>query len=115
MDQAAQRGDMTLLDRSLTDIQDKFGSTTLAHQAALLAGRCRGEFTATVELLFHLAQVSFGDNDSQARQVVVPFVSGIHAVEFAFEVLVHDLPERLQLDADRPRGDFRSSRIGDSL
>jgi len=39
VDQAAQRGDMTLLDRSLTDIQDKFGSTTLAHQAALLAGK----------------------------------------------------------------------------
>ena len=39
VDQAAQRGDMTLLDRSLTDIQDKFGSTTLAHQAALLALR----------------------------------------------------------------------------
>jgi predicted negative regulator of RcsB-dependent stress response len=39
VDQAAQRGDMALLDRSLADIQDKFGSTTLAHQAALLAGK----------------------------------------------------------------------------
>lgn len=30
---------MALLDRSLGDIQDKFGSTTMAHQAALLAGK----------------------------------------------------------------------------
>jgi predicted negative regulator of RcsB-dependent stress response len=39
VEQAAQRGDVTLLERSLGDIQDKFGSTTMAHQAALLAGK----------------------------------------------------------------------------
>ena len=39
VDQAAQRGDVALLERSLGDIQDKFGSTTTAHQAALLAGK----------------------------------------------------------------------------
>ena len=39
VDQAAQRADLTLLARSLSDIQDKFGGTTLAHQAALLAGK----------------------------------------------------------------------------
>ena len=39
VDQAAQRGDVALLERSLGDIQDKFGSTTMAHQAALLAGK----------------------------------------------------------------------------
>ena len=49
VDQAAQRGDMTLLDRSLTDIQDKFGSTTLAHQAALLAGKHVGIATKETE------------------------------------------------------------------
>ena len=39
VDKAAKTGDLTLLDRSLSDIQDKFGSTTVAHQAALLAGK----------------------------------------------------------------------------
>ena len=39
VDQAAQRGDVALLARSLGDIQDKFGSTTMAHQAALLAAK----------------------------------------------------------------------------
>jgi predicted negative regulator of RcsB-dependent stress response len=39
VEQAAQRADLVLLDRSLSDLQDKFGSTTLAHQAALLAGK----------------------------------------------------------------------------
>ena len=39
VEQAAQRGDMALLERSVADIQDKFGSTTAAHHAALLAGK----------------------------------------------------------------------------
>jgi predicted negative regulator of RcsB-dependent stress response len=39
VEQAAQRGDLALLERSVADIQDKFGSTTAAHHAALLAGK----------------------------------------------------------------------------
>ncbi len=39
VDKAAQSADLVLLERSLSDIQDKFGSTTVAHQAALLAGK----------------------------------------------------------------------------
>ena len=47
------------------------------HQAALLAGRCRGEFTATVELLFRLAHGDFchvwviGDGVQRARVVLL--------------------------------------------
>jgi predicted negative regulator of RcsB-dependent stress response len=39
VEQAAQRGDVALLERAVADIQDKFGSTTAAHQASLLAGK----------------------------------------------------------------------------
>ncbi len=39
VEQAAQRGDVALLERAVADIQDKFGSTTAAHHAALLAGK----------------------------------------------------------------------------
>lgn len=43
VEQSAQRGDLALLERSLADIQDKFGATTLAHQAGLLAGKVFAE------------------------------------------------------------------------
>ncbi|WP_310626096.1 tetratricopeptide repeat protein [Limnohabitans sp.] len=39
VERAAMGSDMALLDRSVTDIKDKFASTTYAQQAALLAAR----------------------------------------------------------------------------
>lgn len=39
VEKAAQTADFALLDRSVSDIEDKFASTTYAHQAALLAAR----------------------------------------------------------------------------
>ena len=39
VERAAVTGDMALLDRSVTDIKDKFASTSYAQQAALLAAR----------------------------------------------------------------------------
>jgi len=39
VEQAAQRRDLALLERAVADIQDKFGSTTAAHHATLLAGK----------------------------------------------------------------------------
>jgi predicted negative regulator of RcsB-dependent stress response len=39
VERSALSGDMALLDRSVTDIKDKFASTTYAQQAALLAAR----------------------------------------------------------------------------
>jgi predicted negative regulator of RcsB-dependent stress response len=39
VERAALGGDMALLDRSVSDIKDKFASTTYAQQAALLAAR----------------------------------------------------------------------------
>jgi predicted negative regulator of RcsB-dependent stress response len=39
VERAALSNDMALLDRSVTDIKDKFASTTYAQQAAMLAAR----------------------------------------------------------------------------
>lgn len=39
VERSAMGGDITLLDRSVSDIEDKFTSTTYAQQAALLAAR----------------------------------------------------------------------------
>jgi predicted negative regulator of RcsB-dependent stress response len=39
VERAAVTGDMALLDRSVADIKDKFGATSYAQQAALLAAR----------------------------------------------------------------------------
>jgi predicted negative regulator of RcsB-dependent stress response len=39
LEQAAQQSDLPLVERSLSDIQSRFASTTLAHHAALLAAR----------------------------------------------------------------------------
>ena len=39
VERSAMTGDVSLLDRSVADIEDKFASTTYAHQAALLAAR----------------------------------------------------------------------------
>jgi len=39
VERAALAADLPLLERSLADIQDKFGRTTFAHQAALMAAR----------------------------------------------------------------------------
>jgi predicted negative regulator of RcsB-dependent stress response len=39
VERSAMGGDITLLDRSVSDIKDKFANTTYAQQAALLAAR----------------------------------------------------------------------------
>lgn len=39
VERSAIAGDMTLLDRSVADIKEKFASTSYAHQSALLAAR----------------------------------------------------------------------------
>lgn len=39
VERAAERGDLTLLERSAGDIEDKFGGTSYAQQSALLAAR----------------------------------------------------------------------------
>ena len=39
VERAAATGDLALLERSTADIEDKFASTTYAHQSALLAAR----------------------------------------------------------------------------
>ena len=39
VERAAQTGDLALLDRALSDMKDKFGGTTYAQQAALLAAK----------------------------------------------------------------------------
>ena len=43
VERAALSGDIALLDRSVTDIKDKFAGTTYAQQAALLAARVYNE------------------------------------------------------------------------
>jgi predicted negative regulator of RcsB-dependent stress response len=43
VERSAISGDITLLDRSVSDIKDKFASTTYAQQAALLAARVYNE------------------------------------------------------------------------
>lgn len=39
LERAAKAGDLARLDRTLADIKDRYGSTTYAHQAGLLAAR----------------------------------------------------------------------------
>lgn len=39
VERAAKAGDQARLERSLADVQERYGSTTFAHQAALLAAR----------------------------------------------------------------------------
>lgn len=57
VDRAAASGDMPLLDRAVTDIEDKFASTNYAQQAALLAARVYQDKDRPADARKHLAWV----------------------------------------------------------
>lgn len=63
VEQAAQRGDLALLERSLADIQDKFASTAAAHQASLLAAKVLADNNATDKAEKALTWVTQKAND----------------------------------------------------
>ncbi len=63
VERAALSNDAALLDRSVSDIKDKFGSTTYAHQAALLAARVYNDTDRKSDAKSQLSWVIDASND----------------------------------------------------
>jgi predicted negative regulator of RcsB-dependent stress response len=68
VERSAQAGDMALLDRSVSDIKDKFAGTTYAQQAVLLAARVYQDKERTADAKAQLTWVidKAGDPGYQA-------------------------------------------------
>jgi len=69
VERAIQAQDMGRLERSMSDIKDRFGSTTYAHQAALLAARIQSDKGQTEAARGWLAWVAADAPEQALRDI----------------------------------------------
>lgn len=112
VERAAQSGDVARVERAFSDMKDKYGGTTYAQQAGLLAGRVlteKGKADAGKAALAWVAE-SASDEGYQAvsRLRLAAVLVNAKAYDEALKQLSHDFPTEFQpLVADR-RGDIYS-------
>ena len=112
VERAATAADMTRVERAFTDVKDKFGGTTYAHQAGLLAAKAfadKGNVEAAKAALVWVADKS---SDEGYRATAHLRLAGIladgKAYDDALKQLAGDFPAEFEgLVADR-RGDIDS-------
>ncbi|MFD0667304.1 YfgM family protein [Ramlibacter sp. MAHUQ-53] len=110
VDRAAQSGEMARVERAFADIKDKFGGTTYAAQAGLLAGRALaegGKGDAAKAALGWVAEKSSDDGlKAVARLRLAGLLADAKAYDDALRQLDAGLPAAFAaLAADR-RGDI---------
>ena len=110
VERAAQGGDAARLERSFTDIKDKFGSTTYAQQAGLLAARVfqdTGKTDASKAALTWVAGKSTDDGFAAiARLRLSALLMDAKAYDEALKQLAESFPKEFEpLVADR-KGDI---------
>lgn len=108
VERAAKAGDLAKLDRTLADVKDRYGSTTFAHQAALLAARTYHEQKQADKAKDALAWV-VDKGDEGLRSVARLRLAGLLIDAKAYDPALQQLegkfsPEFAALAADR-RGD----------
>jgi predicted negative regulator of RcsB-dependent stress response len=106
VERAAMGGDLPLLDRAVSDIKDKFASTTYAQQAALLAARVyqdkNRKADAKVQLLWVIDKASDEGYQALARLRLVALLVEDKAYDEAHKQLSAKAPEAFApLIADR--------------
>ena len=110
VDRAAGAGDMTRVERAFTDVKEKFGRTTYAHQAGLLAARTfaeKGNTDAAKAALTWVAEKSPDEGyQATARLRLAGLAAEGKAYDEALKQLGGDFPVEYEaLVADR-RGDI---------
>ena len=110
VERAAQGGDAARLERSFTDIKDKFGSTSYAQQAGLLAARVfqdTGKTDASKAALTWVAGKSTDDGFAAiARLRLSALLMDAKAYDEALKQLAESFPKEFEpLVADR-KGDI---------
>jgi predicted negative regulator of RcsB-dependent stress response len=106
VERAALSNDAALLDRSITDIKDKFASTTYAQQAALLAARVYNDTNrktdAKTQLTWVIDQASDEGYQALARLRLASILVEDKAYDDARKQLTAKVPESFApLMADR--------------
>lgn len=112
VDRSAAAGDVPRLERSLTDMKEKFGGTTYAKQAALLAGKVFFEMDkpdAAKDALRWVAESSQDDGyRAVAKLRLAAVLVGQKAYDEASKQLAGSFPENfMPLVSDR-KGDIAS-------
>ncbi len=110
VERAVNDGDMTRLERAFTDMKDKFGGTTYAHQAGLFAARAfadKGKPDAAKAALAWVADKASDDGyRATARLRLAGLLADAKAYDDALKQLAGDFPAEFEpLVADR-RGDI---------
>ena len=106
VERSAISGDLVLLDRSVSDIKEKFGSTTYAQQAALLAARVYNDkerkADAKVQLAWVIEKASDEGYQALARLRLASLLLEDKAYEEARQQLTAKCPDAfVPLMADR--------------
>jgi predicted negative regulator of RcsB-dependent stress response len=110
VERAAQAGDLNRVERALSDIKDKFGRTTYAQQAALLAARAlsdKGNADAAKSALGWVAEKASDEGyKAVARLRLAALLMEAKAYDEALRQLSAGFPKEFEpLAADR-RGDI---------
>ena len=106
VERAATGGDMTRLERAFTDMKDKFGRTTYAHQAGLLAAKTfaeKGNVDAAKSALLWVADKASDEGyQASARLRLAALLAEAKAYDDALKQLAGDFPAQFAgLVADR--------------
>lgn len=106
VERAATGGDMTRLERAFTDMKDKFGRTTYAHQAGLLAAKTfaeKGNVEAAKSALLWVADKASDEGyQASARLRLAAVLAEAKAYDDALKQLAGDFPTQFAgLVADR--------------
>ncbi len=114
VDRAAQGGDVTRVERAFSDMKDKFGRTTYAQQAGLLAAKAMIEKGNTEGAKAALAWVAEKSSDegyqALARMRLAAILLEAQAYDEALKQLSGDFPKEFAgLAADR-RGDVYAAQ-----
>ena len=109
VERAAMGGDMAVLDRSVTDIKDKFASTTYAQQAALLAARVYQDKGRKADAKVQLAWVIDKASDEGYQALARLRLAGLLMDEKAYD------EARKHLSAKTPEAfaPLMADRLGD--
>ena len=112
VERAVARGDMTRLERAFTDMKDKFGGTTYAHQAGLLAAKTfadKGNNDAAKAALVWVADKASDEGyQAVARLRLAGLLADAKSYDDALKQLAGDFPAEFEaLVADR-RGDIHN-------
>ena len=114
VERAAQAGDMARVERAFTDMKDKFGRTTYAQQAGMLAAKTfvdKGNTQAARDALAWVAEKSSDDGyQAIARLRLSSILMDAKAYDDALKQLSGDFPKEFEaLVADR-KGDVYNAQ-----